>query len=224
MSSYKDMENEELVFLIQENPDDQEAWDELWKKTKDTIYYVYHERVHAYYKETMNDDLLAVLNIGWYQAVKTYKKDKATGPFHCFAIFIIDQRYRQMLRKYKPERIGKSVRTEFLQDIKMSSVSSDSTTDSIDFCVSNILEDKDSSFDFNQIELKDYIDSKMELLKEYYPDSYKYITEIIYNGKTQTSISKEYKVSKAKVSKAVKKGYEYLRYQCEQDKFEDGII
>lgn len=224
MSNYKDMKNEELVFLIQDNPDNQEAWEELWKKTKDTIYYVYHEKVHSYYKENMNDDLLAVLNIGWYQAVKTYKREKATGPFHCFAIFIIDQRYRQMLRKYKPERIGKSVRTEFLQDIKMSSADSDSASDSIDFCVSNILEDKESSSKFDQVEMEDYIKSKMELLKEYYPESYDYIMEIIYNGKTQTIISKEYKVSKSKVSKAVKKGYEYLRYQCEQDKYEDGII
>ena len=97
--------------------DNQEYWTVLWHKTKDTIYYVYHKKVNRYYKENMNEDILAVLNIGWYQAVKTYKKEKATAPFYCYATFIIDQQYRQFLRKMKPERIGKSVRYEFLQDI-----------------------------------------------------------------------------------------------------------
>lgn len=213
------MSNEELVFLIQDNMDNQEYWTVLWHKTKDTIYYVYHKKVNRYYKENMNEDILAVLNIGWYQAVKTYKKEKATAPFYCYATFIIDQQYRQFLRKMKPERIGKSVRYEFLQDIKIPGSSSDVPNNSVDFCISNILEDEESELAFKDIELKDYINNKLELLKQELPDSYLYIVETVYNNRTYSSLSEEYNVTKSVISKAIKKGYEFLKQECTDDKY-----
>lgn len=199
--------------------DNQEYWTVLWHKTKDTIYYVYHKKVNRYYKENMNEDILAVLNIGWYQAVKTYKKEKATAPFYCYATFIIDQQYRQFLRKMKPERIGKSVRYEFLQDIKIPGSSSDMPNNSVDFCISNILEDEESELAFKDIELKDYINSKLELLKQELPDSYLYIVETVYNNRTYSSLSEEYNVTKSVISKAIKKGYEFLKQECTDDKY-----
>lgn len=219
----KELTNEELVFLIQDNLDNQEYWTALWYKTKDTVYYVYHKRVSRYYKENMSDDILAVLNTGWYQAVKTYKKEKATAPFYCYATFIIDQQYRQFLRKIKPERIGKSVRSEFLQDIKLPGSGSNLPNNSVDFCISNILEDTESETPFRNIELKDYINTKLEMLKIELPDSYLYIVETVYNNKTYNNLSKEYNVTKSAISKAIKKGYEFLRRECgdEIDIFND---
>lgn len=197
--------------------DNQEYWTALWYKTKDTIYYVYHKKVNRYYKENMSEDVLAVLNIGWYQAVKTYKREKATAPFYCYATFIIDQQYRQFLRKMKPERIGKSVRCEFLQDIKLPG-STDLPNNSVDFCISNILEDTDSEVPFRDIELKDYIEDKLMLLKEELPESYLYIVETVYNNKTYNNLSSEYNVTKSIISKAIKKGYEFLKKECADDK------
>jgi DNA-directed RNA polymerase specialized sigma subunit len=168
----------------------------------------------------MSEDIIAILNTGWYQAVKTYKKEKATAPFYCYATFIIDQQYRQFLRKIKPERIGKSVRYEFLQDIKLPGASSDVPNNSVDFCISNILEDTESEDSFRDIETKDYIENKLNLLKKELPDSYLYIVETIYNNKTYNSLSKEYNVTKSVISNAIKKGYEYLKHICQDDKFD----
>ena len=213
------MTNEELVKLIQEDMDNQEYWNILWQKTEDTVHYVYHKKVHRYYKENMNDDIIAILNVGWFNAVKTYKPEKATGPFHCYAIFIIDQQYRQFLRKMKPERIGKSVRTEFLNDIKLPTTFSEASN-TVDFCITNILEDYESEDAFHDIETQDYISNKLERLKEALPQSYKYIIETIYNNKTQRQIAKMYNVSKHTVSRSIKRGYEWLKQDDELELLE----
>ena len=222
--NYKEMTNEELVFLIQDDLDNQEAWDVLWTKTKDTIYYVYHHKVHEYYKVNMPEDIMSVLNMGWFSAVKSYKREKATGEFHCFAIFVIYQKYCQFLRKIKPERIGKSVRTEFLQDIKLP-VKPDLYDSNIEFFIVNLLnDDTGGRSEYEQIELKNYVETKLEQLNKVAPDSYKYICEVIYNDKNYTIISKEYNVSKEKVSRAVRAGYAYLKEICADDFDELDII
>ena len=117
----------------------------------------------------------------------------------------------------KPERIGKSVRCEFLQDIKLPG-STDLPNNSVDFCISNILEDTDSEVPFRDIELKDYIEDKLMLLKEELPESYLYIVETVYNNKTYNNLSSEYNVTKSIISKAIKKGYEFLKKECADDK------
>ncbi len=206
--------------MIQEDEGNQELWNALWFRTKDTVYYIYHKKVSRYYKENMNDDILAILNMGWYQAVRTYKKEKATAPFHCYATFIINQQYHQFLRKIKPERIGKSVRAELFQDIKLPSVSGESPSNSVDFCISNILEDETSEDAFREIELKSYVNTKLEILKQELPDSYLYIIETVYNNKTYNNLVQEYNVTKATISKAIKKGYEFLRQECVIDDVE----
>ena len=215
---YKNMSNEELVFLIQQDKTNQIAWNTLWEKTNETIYYVYHKKVHRYYKDTMNEDILAILNVGWYKAVMSYKKDKATSTFHVFATFIIDQSYRQFLRKMKPDRIGKSIRFDFLQDIKLGQRSLDTSSSSVDFSVINLLEDDNALSDYSELENQEYVESKMAALKEEYPDSYDYIIDSIWNGMNYKNISEKYGVSQSYVSRSIKKGYEYLRDQCYFDK------
>ena len=205
-----ELTNEELVFLIQEDLDNQEYWNVLWEKTNKVVYSVYHKKVHRYYKENMSEDIICILNSGWFHAVKTYNKNKATGPFHSYASFIIEQRYNQFLRKMKPERIGKSVRAEFLNDIKLPMSFAD-TNNTVDFCITNILEDTESEDAFEEIEKQDYVTNMLNALKEVLPQSYQYIIETIYNNKTQMQIATEYNVSKHTVSKEIKKGYNWLK-------------
>ena len=212
--------------MIQDDLDNQELWNTLWVKTKDTIYYVYHKKVHRYYKDNMPEDMLAILNMGWFRSVITYDKEKATGPFHAYAPFIIEQQYHQFLRKVKPEKdgtpahIGKSVRVEFLNDIKLPCSFSD-CSNTVDFCITNILEDYNSTNDYTQIELQDYLGQKLERLKIALPISYEYIIETIFNNKTQVEIAKEKNISKHTVSRAIKRGYEWLRADDEIEKKED---
>jgi RNA polymerase sigma factor (sigma-70 family) len=220
---YEDMTNEELVFLIQEENDNQEAWATLWEKTEETIYYVYHKKVNRYYKDTMNDDILAILKVGWHKAVISYKKEKATAGFHVFATFIIDQTYRQFLRKITPEKVGKSIRCDFIQDIKLNTRSLDSPSSSVDFSVINLLRDERAEDDFERIEQIEYVRDKMEVLKKELPDSYTYITEVIWNGLNYRLISEKYNVSHAHVSRSVKKGYEFLYDQCYFDRLNNII-
>ena len=214
-----ELTNEELVFMIQEDMNNQEYWNILWEKTEKVVYSVYHKKVHRYYKENMAEDIIAILNTGWFHAVKTYNKEKATGPFHSYASFIIEQKYCQFLRKIKDDRIGKSVRCEFLNDIKLPTSFAD-CNNTIDFCIVNILEDVNSNNAFEEIEKKDYINSKLKQLEEVLPTSYLYIIETIYNNKTQNQIAKEYNVPRHTVSKAIKKGYNWLREEYQQDEIE----
>ena len=212
--------------MIQDDLDNQELWNTLWVKTKDTIYYVYHKKLHRYYKDNMPEDMLAILNMGWFRSVITYDKEKATGPFHAYAPFIIEQQYHQFLRKVKPEKdgtpahIGKSVRAEFLNDIKLPCSFSE-CSNTVDFCITNILEDYNSTNDYTQIELQDYLGQKLERLKIALPISYEYIIETIFNNKTQVEIAKEKNISKHTVSRAIKRGYEWLRADDEIEKKED---
>ena len=216
--NYEDMSNEELVFLVQEERDNQEAWAVLYEKTEETIYYVYHKKVNMYYKDTMNEDILAILKAGWYRAVLSYKKEKATAGFHVFSTFIIDQQYRQFLRKIKPERIGKSVRCDYIQDIKLNTRSLDSPGSSVDFSVINMLKDESADLDYDHVIQTEYVREKMEVLKEELPNSYTYITEVIWNGLNYRLISEKYNVSQAYVARYVKKGYDFLRDICYFDK------
>ena len=174
----------------------------------------------------MSEDLLAILNMGWFRAVTTYNKEKATGPFHAYAPYIIEQQYHQFLRRIKPEqdglpaRIGKSVRSEYLNDIKLP-CSFSNCSNTVDFCITNILEDTKSTDPFRQIELADYLKQKLERLKIALPNSYDYIIETVYNNKTQIEVAKERNISKHTVSRAIKQGYEWLRADDEVDKQEE---
>ena len=218
-----ELTNEELVFMIQEDMNNQEYWNILWEKTEKVVYSVYHKKVHRYYKENMAEDIIAILNTGWFHAVKTYNKEKATGPFHSYASFIIEQKYCQFLRKIKDDRIGKSVRCEFLNDIKLPTSFAD-CNNTIDFCIVNILEDVNSNNAFEEIEKKDYINSKLKQLEEVLPTSYLYIIETIYNNKTQMQIATEYNVSKHTVSKEIKKGYNWLKEDSVMKEYEQSRL
>ena len=164
-----ELTNEELVFMIQDDMDNQEYWNVLWEKTEKVIYSVYHKKVHRYYKENMPDDIMAILNTGWFHAVKTYNREKATGPFHSYASFIIEQKYCQFLRKIKEDRIGKSVRSEFLQDIKLPTSFAD-CNNTVDFCITNILEDTNSvdAFVKKDIELAKAVLVQDDIVDDYF--------------------------------------------------------
>lgn len=55
--------NEEVVKLVQLT-DEEIYWKEIEKRTKKTYSYVLREYVHAYYKETMREDIMSILKIG----------------------------------------------------------------------------------------------------------------------------------------------------------------
>ena len=63
----------------------------------------------------------------------------------------------------------------------------------------------------------------MEVLKEELPDSYTYITEVIWNGLNYRLISEKYNVSHSYVSRSVKKGYELLYDICYFDRMNNII-
>ena len=69
--------------------------------------------------------------------------------------------------------------------------------------------------------LQDYLGQKLERLKIALPISYEYIIETIFNNKTQVEIAKEKNISKHTVSRAIKRGYEWLRADDEIEKKED---
>jgi predicted DNA-binding protein YlxM (UPF0122 family) len=60
----------------------------------------------------------------------------------------------------------------------------------------------------------------MKILEKELPLSYLYIIETVYNNKTQNQIAKEYNVPRHSISKAIKKGYTWLREEYEQDEIE----
>jgi hypothetical protein len=64
------------------------------------------------------------------------------------------------------------------------------------------------------------VNTKLEVLKQELPDSYLYIIETVYNNKTYNNLVQEYNVTKATISKAIKKGYEFLRQECVIDDVE----
>ena len=107
-----------------------------------------------------------------------------------------------------------------MNDIKLPCSFSE-CSNTVDFCITNILEDYNSTNDYTQIELQDYLGQKLERLKIALPISYEYIIETIFNNKTQVEIAKEKNISKHTVSRAIKRGYEWLRADDEIEKKED---
>lgn len=206
--------NEELINLIRDG-NQQIHWELLWLKTQNTIYKVYHEDVHAYYKDTCEDDIINVLSVGWIQAVKTYDDKKATDLFYKYAIYIIRQHYRKYVRRIKPTHIGKSIRFEFLSDVKIANSGKHDSSDT-EFVIDNILEDKDSDFEFNSIELNDYLSKGMEKLKKIYPESYECIIENIYNEKSIRTIAKERGKTPQRICDIIKRGYNFLRLKMNE--------
>ena len=75
-----------------------------------------------------------------------------------------------------------------------------------------------------KIEKKDYIDSKLKQLEKALPTSYLYIIETIYNNKTQNQIAKEYDVPRHTVSKAIKKGYNWLKEDSAMKEYEQSRL
>ena len=55
-----ELTNEELVFMIQEDMNNQEYWNILWEKTEKVVYSVYHKKVHRYYKFLLHETILCL--------------------------------------------------------------------------------------------------------------------------------------------------------------------
>ena len=81
--------NEELAKKIQET-DGPEYWQEMERRTKKVYSYALREYVHPYYKETMREDILSILKLGWVKAVKTYNEEKATADFIAYCSFLME--------------------------------------------------------------------------------------------------------------------------------------
>ena len=75
-STTEQLSNEELVSIIQKGNCADEYWCMLYKQTEESIYSVYHKKVHAHYKANYKDDILSILKIGWAKAVKTFDNTK----------------------------------------------------------------------------------------------------------------------------------------------------
>ena len=207
--------NEELIKLIQECNQDIH-WELLWIKTQNTVYKVYHDTVNAYYKDTIADDIISILIQGWIHAVRSYDENKATDVFFKYAIYIIRQQYFKFTRRIKENHEGKSIRHELLSDVKISQSKKD-LNKGTDFIIDNILEDKDSSQDFYDIEIRDYLEYELEKLKKRYPESYECIIESVYNNKTLRTIAKERNKSPQRICDIIKRGYEFLRMNMNKE-------
>lgn len=207
--------DEELIKLIHETGMNT-YWEMLWLKTQRVVFYVYHDKVHDYYKNNMQEDVLGILAQGWVHAVNTYDENKATDVFFKYAIVIIRQHYYKFSKKITEFKEGKSVRALLLEGVSSDTLANEDT----EFIQRNILEDKESMIMQEEFENKDFLADKLEGLKEALPESYKYIIENIYNNKSQRSLSKEYNVSTSYIVRTMQKGYDWIRREYKLDEIE----
>ena len=101
-STTEQLSNEELVSIIQKGNCADEYWCMLYKQTEESIYSVYHKKVHAHYKANYKDDILSILKIGWAKAVKTFDNTNR------------EEYFRMCIKTVKSIGLGASV--ELLKD------------------------------------------------------------------------------------------------------------
>lgn len=203
--------NEELVDLIQITKLDK-YWMKLYEKTERCIFSVYHKKVNNYYKETMKDDIISLLKIGWTKAVVKYDFSRATCGFVGWASTLMEQEYISFAEKRNSFREGSSVRAEFFNSVNSSVIKNYVHEDKAkNECVANILEDKNSLDEFNKMEIENLINQKLLLLKKSYPMSYKIIIDNIFLYKTQNEIANNLGLKQTSVSRYMKLGKNFLK-------------
>lgn len=199
--------NEKLIDLIQAGYD--EAWEVLYEKTKKSIHKVFHEHVHEYYKNTMEEDIYSILYFGWTKAALTYNREKATANFVAYASYLMQQQYIMFVRKIKPDRIGKSIRYELLEGIITEDPSKNYSDKQKESLIQNILEYKKDVYGTreNLILLKD----ALAALKEEKEDLHELIVLHYLEGIPQTKIAEMYNHGQSYISRKIKQAIKFLQ-------------
>lgn len=198
--------NEEVVKLVQLT-DETIYWKEIERRTKKTYSYVLREYVHSYYKETMREDIMSILKIGWVKAVKTYNEDKATADFIAYCTFIMHQNYVMFARRIDDRKIGNSVRDEVMSNVLVDGY--DNTEKMTQGCVENIM--KYECEDYENIETKAYIKDMLERLKEYDQMQYYVVKKHCLEGMTQKDLGVVLNMSQSAISRYIRKGLKFLK-------------
>ena len=203
----KAISNEKLIDLIQAGYD--EAWEILYNKTKKSIHKVFHEHVHGYYKNTMDEDIYSILYFGWTKAVLTYNREKATANFVAYASYLMQQQYIMFVRKIKPDRIGKSVRYELLDSVIAEDPKRINSVKQKDSLIQNILEDKKDIYGIkeNKILLKD----ALAALKREKEDLHELIVLHYLEGVPQTKIAEMHSHGQSYISRKIKQAIKFLQ-------------
>lgn len=204
--------NEELVKCVQLTDKDY-YWKEIEKRTQKVYSYALREYVHAYYKETMREDILSILKLGWVKAVKTYNEEKATADFIAYCTFIMQQNYIMFARRINEHKIGTSVRDEVMSSVTVDGY--DNTDKMTQGCMENIM--KYEVEDFEQIEIKDFIRDMLERLKAHDDLQYLIIKKHCIEGITQKELGETLKMSQSAISRNIKKGLQFLRKEIQYE-------
>lgn len=204
--------NEELVKCVQLTNEDY-YWREIEKRTQKVYSYALREYVHAYYKETMREDILSILKLGWVKAVKTYNEEKATADFIAYCTFIMQQNYIMFARRINEHKVGTSVRDEVMSSVTVDGY--DNTDKMTQGCMENIM--KYEVEDFEQIETKDFIRDMLERLKEHDELQYLIIKRHCIEGVTQKELGEKLKMSQSAISRNIKKGLTFLRKEMQYE-------
>lgn len=204
--------NEELAKKIQET-DGPEYWQEMERRTKKVYSYALREYVHPYYKETMREDILSILKLGWVKAVKTYNEEKATADFIAYCSFLMQQNYVMFARRINEHKVGTSVRDEVMSSVTVDGY--DNTDKMTQGCMENIM--KYEVQDYEDIETKDFIRDMLERLKEYDLLQYTIIKKHCIDGVTQKKLGEQLKMSQSAISRNIKKGLAFLKKEMEYE-------
>ena len=204
--------NEELAKKIQET-DGPEYWQEMERRTKKVYSYALREYVHPYYKETMREDILSILKLGWVKAVKTYNEEKATADFIAYCSFLMQQNYVMFARRINEHKVGTSVRDEVMSSVTVDGY--DNTDKMTQGCMENIM--KYEVQDYEDIETKDFIRDMLERLKEYDLLQYTIIKKHCIDGITQKKLGEQLKMSQSAISRNIKKGLAFLKKEMEYE-------
>lgn len=204
--------NEELAKRIQET-DGPEYWSEMERRTKKIYSYALREYVHPYYKETMREDILSILKLGWVKAVKTYNEEKATADFIAYCSFLMQQNYVMFARRINEHKIGTSVRDEVMSSVTVDGY--DNTDKMTQGCMENIM--RYEVQDYEDIETKDFIRDMLERLKDYDMLQYTIIKKHCIDGVTQKKLGEQLKMSQSAISRNIKKGLAFLKKEMEYE-------
>lgn len=205
------LSNEELVNLIQEGDGDTDKyWYMLYNQTKDSIYRVYHNVVHTYYKSNYKDDILSILKVGWAKAVNTFNNKKCKW-FVSWAMLLMEREYINFAKRRTKIREGKSVKAECLGCLNNSFLNSQTSDKALNETIDNILIDRPSEEVYHKFEVEMLVQQKLKLLKKYHPVSYEMIVDSFYNEKTQTQIAQDFDIKQASVSRYIKIGKNFLK-------------
>ena len=208
----KTLTNEELVKYIQLT-NEERYWKEIEKRTQKVYSYALREYVHAYYKETMREDIISILKLGWVKAVKTYNEEKATADFIAYCTFIMQQNYIMFARRINEHKMGTSVRDEVMSSVVVDG--HDNTDKMTHGCMEIIM--KYEVEDFEQIGTKDFVRDMLERLKEHDKLQYLIIKKHCIEGITQKELGKKLKMSQSAISRNIKKGLQFLKKEMQHE-------